>query len=84
MAEAVYILCALTSLLCAVMLLRGYRKTRARLLFWSCACFGCFALTNILLFIDLGIVEHLDLSALRNSITLVGVAMLLFGMIWEI
>jgi hypothetical protein len=84
MAEVVYILCAATSLGCAIMLLRGYRKLRTQLLFWSCACFACFALTNVLLFVDLVLLPNtVDLSLLRNSITLTGLLMLLYGMIWD-
>jgi hypothetical protein len=83
MAELVYILCAITSLGCAIMLLRGYRKARTQLLFWSCACFICFALTNVLLFVDLVLIPTTDLSLLRNGITLIGLLMLLYGMIWD-
>ena len=83
MAEVVYILCAATSLGCALMLLRGYRKLRTPLLFWSSACFVCFALTNILLFADMVLVPDVDLSLLRNSITLAGLLMLIYGMIWD-
>ena len=39
MAETVYILCALTCMACAVLLLRGYRRSRARFLLWSSICF---------------------------------------------
>lgn len=35
MVSIVYILCAITSLACAVLLLRSFRRTRARLLLWS-------------------------------------------------
>lgn len=45
----VYALCALTSLVCAIMLTRGYRRSRVRLLLWSALCFACFALNNVLL-----------------------------------
>lgn len=83
MAETVYILCALTSLLCAGMLFRSYRKTRLPLLFWSCACFACFAGTNILLFVDMALVRDVDLSLIRHSIMLSGLLMLLYGMIWD-
>jgi hypothetical protein len=83
MAELVYILCALTSLGCAGLLLRGYRRMRTRLLFWSSACFVCFAITNVLLFVDLVLFPTVDLGAIRNSITLCGLLMLLYGMIWD-
>ncbi|MCI0534641.1 MAG: DUF5985 family protein [Verrucomicrobiales bacterium] len=84
MAEIVYVLCALTSLSCALMLLRGYRRNRTRLLFWSCACFFVLALSNLLLFVDLVLLSTtIDLQIVRNSITLAGLAMLLYGMIWD-
>ena len=38
----VYVLCLLTSLACAVLLLRSYRQTRIRLLLWSGLCFALF------------------------------------------
>lgn len=84
MAEAVYILCALTSAACAVLLLRGYSRSGMRLLLWSGLCFMCLALSNVLLFVDLVLVgPETDLSLLRSSIALVGVATLLYGLIWD-
>lgn len=83
MDKLVYILCAATSLGCAFMLLRGYFNTRGRLLFWSSACFVCFAVTNVLLVVDLVLVPGSDLSFIRNCITLSGLLMLLYGMIWD-
>lgn len=83
MAKLVYLLCAATSLGCAFMLLRGYYRMRTRLLFWSCACFVCFAVSNVLLFLDLVVFPNADLAALRNSLTLAGLLMLLYGMIWD-
>jgi hypothetical protein len=84
MAEVVYILCALTSLLCAVMLYRRFRQVRTNLLFWSCACFVCFTLNNILLFVDLVLIPaSMDLSVARNIVNLSGLLMLLYGLIWE-
>jgi hypothetical protein len=84
MAETVYILCALTSLLCAVMLYRRYRQVRTHLLFWSCACFVFFTVTNILLFVDLVLVPtSSDLALLRAAVNLSGLLMLLYGLILE-
>jgi hypothetical protein len=83
MASAVYLLCGLTSIACAVLLFRQYRLTRGALLFWSTWCFVCFALTNILLFLDLVVFPGVDLSVLRSSINLAGMMMLLFGMVRE-
>jgi len=79
----VYALCALTSCVCAVMLLRGYRRSRVRLLLWSGLCFACFALNNILLFIDMRVLPERDLSVVRTLPSLLGMSLLLYGLIWE-
>ena len=81
MAEVVYILCAATSLGCALMLLRGYRKLRTPLLFWSSACFVCFALTLAVDSQGLGISAqnitsganaNLALTAVQNAVNNLG------------
>jgi drug/metabolite transporter (DMT)-like permease len=80
-AALVYVLCALTSLACATLLLRGYWRTRVRLLWWSGLCFVGLFLNNALLVVDARI-SH-DLSTTRTLPALAGVALLLYGMIWE-
>jgi hypothetical protein len=83
MASLVYTLCALTSLLCAVLLLKSYAREKARLLLWSGLCFICLALGNIILFFDLAVIDHMDLSSYRTLCNLAGVLTLLYGLIWE-
>jgi hypothetical protein len=83
MAEIVYLLCAVTSIVCAVMLLRGYFGSRTKLLFWSSLCFAGLAINNILLFLDLVLVPDADLSVWRNFTALGAMAMLLVGLVWE-
>ena len=83
MAEAVYILCSLTSLTCWFLLLRGYRRTRLRFLFWSALCFMFLAVSNILVFVDLIVVPNTDLAWLRSLISLAGMSALVFGLVWE-
>ena len=83
MAEAVYLLCAVTSSLCAVLLLRAYARTGTRLLMWSGLCFLGLALNNALLVVDLIIVPDIDLSTWRLGPAVLGVALLLYGLIWE-
>ena len=78
----VYVLCAATSGLCAVLLLRGYAKTRARLLFWSGLCFTGLALNNLLLVVDVHI-PAVDLSLWRTVPALVGISLLVYGLVWE-
>jgi hypothetical protein len=84
MAEAVYILCASTSILCAVLLFMSWRSTRTRLSFWSSLCFIALALNNLLLLVDLVVVPTVDLFLLRSGTALAGIAVLLYGLIWEL
>ena len=83
MATLIYALCVLTSTACAVLLLRGYRRNRVRLLLWSGLCFTGLALNNLILFIDLRVVPETDLSVWRTIPALIGVVLLLYGMIAE-
>ncbi len=83
MAESVYALCAATSVLCAVLLFRGYRATRTRLLFWSSLCFAGLAVDNVLLFFNLILLPNIDLLLWRSTAALIGMSVLLFGLIWE-
>jgi hypothetical protein len=81
MAEAVYLLCAVTSLACATLLLRSYRRTRMKLILWTSLCFVGLAANNVLLFIDLGVVPDVDLMVWRSATGLAAVAVLLYGLI---
>jgi hypothetical protein len=83
MAEFVYALCALTSTFCAVLLVRAYRGGRTRFLLWSSLGFLAFAVNNILVFIDLVVVDNVDLSVARNAVAFVGSMTLLVGFIWD-
>lgn len=83
MAEAVYIVCALTSAACALLLFRAYSKNRIRLLFWSSFCFAALAINNIIVFIDLVLMPQTDLFPLRTVVGLIGLGGLLFALIWE-
>jgi hypothetical protein len=80
-AQIVYVLCGLTSILCAGLLFRRYRSNRTPLLFWSTWGFVCLALTNILLFVDLVLVPQIDLSHVRSGLTLAGMLMFVHGLI---
>ncbi len=79
----VYTLCALTSGLCAVLLWRAYRESRARLLLWSSLSFIGLTCNNLLLFIDLIIVPEVDLSLYRSLTAALSVMVLLVGLIWD-
>ena len=77
----VSLLCALTSLIAAVLLLRGYLRSSARLLFWSGLAFAFFFVNNVLLVLDQRVTQ--DLSVLRTLPSLAGMALLLYGLVWE-
>lgn len=83
MAPFVYLLCAATSTLCAVLLVRGYRRSRSRLLLWSSLAFVGLAGNNALLVIDHLVVRSVDLSTVRLVPAVLGVACLVYGLVWE-
>ena len=83
MAQTVYILCGLTCLMCAIMLLRGYRRTGARLLMWSTVCFVMLTVNNILLFLDKIAFPHIDLSLWRQATALAAILPLVIGLVWD-
>jgi hypothetical protein len=51
--KLVYLLGAIVTAMCAVLLLRGFMRSRSRLLLWSGLCFAGLTLSNGLLFVDL-------------------------------
>jgi hypothetical protein len=83
MASVVYGLCAATSLVCAVLLLRAYFSSPAPLLLWSSLAFVALTINNVLLFADFAIVPETDLSLARNATAAGAVMILLGGLIWE-
>ena len=83
MAELVYALCGVTSVVCAFLLLRSYGRTRSRLLLWSGVCFIGLGLNNVLLFIDLVVVTDVDLSTARDLTALGGPSVLALALMWE-
>jgi hypothetical protein len=85
-AEIVYILCAIFSLICAGLLFRSYKTTSSHLLFWSALCFGFLALNNIILFVDLVMLPNVEFngSLYRNICGATAGSLLLFGLIWEL
>ncbi len=83
MGPAVYILSTLVRACCAILLLRGYWRSKQRLLLWSGLCFFALTLSSALLFLDLVIFPHVDLYVWRLLIAAAGMLLLLFGLIWE-
>ena len=84
MAEVVYVMCAATSSWCAWLLLRGYQRSRAKLLMWSAWCFVGLALNNVMLFVDLVLLPaEIDLTVPRALVGVIAMAVLLYGLVWE-
>jgi hypothetical protein len=79
----VYGLCFATSSLCAFLLGRSFSRTRMRLLFWSALCFTLLAVVNFVVVLDMLVYPELDMQPLRLWLSLVAVAVLLFGFIWD-
>lgn len=83
MGELIYTLCTLTSLACAWLLFASYRRTRYRLLFWSCACFAVMTFNNLFLLLDKVVFPLVDFMPLRLISALLGCLLLLYGLIYE-
>lgn len=83
MSTVIYLLCALTSGACAVLLWRGWRRSQARLLFWSALCFVGLSLNNLLLVVDTQVLPQTDLAIVRMLPALIGAALLVYGLIWD-
>jgi hypothetical protein len=83
MAVTVYVLCMFTSSLCALLLLRDYRRSTSRLLLWSGLSFSAMAVSNALVFMDLVMFPDVDLALPRSTIFLLATALLLYGLVWD-
>jgi hypothetical protein len=84
MVEVIYILCAVTSLACAILLVRAYRSTRSKLILWSSVCFVGLFLNNALLVIDEVVTgDQVNLLLTRDITNVASVTALLIGLIWN-
>jgi hypothetical protein len=83
MPGTIYLLCAATTLLCAVLLFRGYARTRVRLLFWSGLCFTGLMIDNILLYVDIFVVPDVNLVIWRKIPGLIALMLLIYGLVWD-
>lgn len=83
MALLINLLGALTVFICALLLLRGYARTRTRLLLWSGACFAGLTLANILLLVDLTLAPQVSLYTLRLAVAAGSMLLLMYGLVFE-
>lgn len=82
-AEAIYLLCAGTSLVAAFLLLRQYGASRTGLLLWSFIGFIGLAVNNVLVYVDLVLMPSTDLAFARTIASAVALGALLYGLIWD-
>lgn len=83
MAAAIYSLCALTAFACAMLLLRGYRRSKNRLQLWSGLCFSGMFVNNVLVLLDRLVLPQRDLLTLRLCVGLAALVPMLYGLLWE-
>jgi len=84
MAAVIYTLCALTALLCAVLLLQAYARSHYAFLLWSGLCFVGLTVSNALLVLDRVFIPDVDLSTWRLAVGLLAMLVLLYGLIWKV
>ena len=82
-AEAIYLLCALTSMVACALLLRSYMQRRTPLLLWSCIGFFGLAINNVLVYVDLVLFVGVNLTAIRTVAGAMAMVVMLWGFIWE-
>ncbi|MGE4108203.1 MAG: DUF5985 family protein [Bacteriovoracia bacterium] len=81
--EIVYVMCGLTSVICALLLYRQFSRSRVKLLLWCSLCFAGFAINNILLLADAMLVPDMDLSVWRTLPAFGGLILLIYGFVWD-
>lgn len=83
MALIVSVLGTLTTLVCAVLLLRQYHGSRLKMLLWSGLCFVGLTLANALLIVDIFVFPDYDMYMLRLGCAAAAMCLLVYGLIWE-
>lgn len=79
----VYLLCGVTSIVCAYLLAKSYLKNRTPLLLWSAVCFALLAANNLVVIADMLLIPTVDLRMPRLLLSCAAGAVLLFGFIWS-
>jgi hypothetical protein len=80
---ALDVLTLLTTILCAILLLRAFQNVRKSLLLWSGLCFVGLSAATLLRIFDLRVFLATDLYSYRLGVTAISMALLLYGLIWE-
>jgi hypothetical protein len=79
-AEVIYLLCAATSLVAAVLLTRQYLRRRTVLLFWSSIGFAGFSVNNVLVYVELAILPDAPVALPRTVVATVAMLALVYGL----
>ncbi len=80
---SVFLLCLLTSAVCAWLLYRQYQRTPSGLLFWSALCFLALTANNLFVVLDLIVFPNIEFLPYRHASSLIAIGVLLYGFIWE-
>ena len=81
----VYLLCLLTSVVCAWLLASAYGRSRTKLLLWSAIAFALLAVNNALLVVDVVLTSpEVSLIWARQLVSLGAIGVLIYGFIWEV
>lgn len=84
LANFVYLLGTVVTATCAILLLRGFARSRSRLLLWSGLCFVGLTLSNGLLFVDLVLLPaEQSLYMWRLSTAAAAMLLLVYGLVFE-
>jgi hypothetical protein len=84
MDKLIFALCGTTAFLCGLLLIRSYFRARSPMLFWSGLCFFFLSASNWLIILDRWVFPAVDLSPARLSAAAIGLALLIYGLIWGI
>jgi hypothetical protein len=82
-AAAVYLLCLATSVVCALLVARAWRRTGSRLLLWTAVSFAFLALNNLLVVADMVVFPGIDFWLWRQVAAGAALTVLLYGFIGE-
>ena len=81
MVPFIYGLCGILACATAWLLLRGYRRSGYRLLFWTGLYFALSTLNNGFLMLDKLVFSSIDLSVWRHGLAFVAMVVLMIGLI---
>ena len=81
MVAVIYGLCGILACATAWLLLRGYRRSGYRLLFWAGLYFALSTLNNGFLMLDKLVFSSIDLSVWRHGLAFAAIVVLMSGLI---